>query len=575
MALKLGEILMKAGMINEDMLAHAQEEQKKNGSRIGSCLVKLGYITEEQLLNALSKQFNVPSINLSGTEINENTLKLIPAELAGKYLAIPVSRFGRILTLAMADPSDLAAIEDIKFATRFEIKPVVASEHSILKLIEKYYHIQKMLSDVMHDLETIDDTAPDMKSMIGEIEEVTEKKEEEDLSDAITAEDSGPAVKLVSKIITDAVTLNVSDVHVEPYEKDLRVRYRIDGILHEVMKPPLKVKKALATVIKVMSKLKIEEKRLPQDGRIKAKVKGRIVDIRVSTVPTLFGEKIALRLLDRSAITLSLDVLGFEELTLTCLRRAIKTPYGIVLVTGPTGCGKTTTLYSALTELNDPGLNIITAEDPIEYSLHGINQLQVNEKIGLTFASALRSYLRQDPNIIMVGEIRDFETAEIAIRASLTGHLVLSTVHTNSAAATVTRLVNMNVEPFLIASTLLCIESQRLVRKICENCREQTKVPESMLIDAGLDPKHIDFPIYKGRGCDRCRGTGYRGRVGLFEVMLITSQVREAILKRIPTHELEKIAVEEGMLTLRVSGLDKLKQGITTVDEVIRETKVE
>ncbi len=574
MAMKLGEILIKEGIINEDMLAHAQEEQKKNGSRIGSCLVKLGYVTEEQLLNALSKQFAVPSINLSGVEISENILKLVPSELASKYLVIPVSRFGRILTLAMADPSDLAAIEDIKFATRFEIKPVVASEHSILKMIEKYYHIQKMLQDVMHEIETTETETQEMKDLVGTVEEV-ETKEEEDLSETITAEDSGPAQKLVSKIITDAVTLNVSDVHIEPYEKDLRVRYRIDGILHEVMKPPVRLRKALATVIKVMSKLKIEEKRLPQDGRIKAKVKGRIVDVRVSTVPTLFGEKIALRLLDRSAITLNLDLLGFEEETLRNFRRAIKTPYGICLVTGPTGCGKTTTLYSALTELNDPGLNIITAEDPIEYSLHGINQLQVNEKIGLTFASALRAYLRQDPNIIMVGEIRDFETAEIAIRASLTGHLVLSTVHTNSAAATVTRLVNMNIEPFLLASTLLCIESQRLIRKICENCREPVKVPESVLLDAGLNPKQIDFQLYKGRGCDKCRGTGYKGRVGLFEVMLITARVREAILKRVPTHELEKIAIEEGMTTLRESGLNKLRQGITTVDEIIRETKVE
>ncbi len=575
--MKLGEILIKDGLISEDMLAHGIEEQKKNGSRLGSCLVTLGYITEEQLLNSLSKQFSVPSINLAGTDINENILKLVPAELASKYLVVPVSRFGRILTLAMSDPTDLAAIEDIKFATRFEIKPVVTSEHAILKMIEKYYHIQKMLTDVMHDLETIEGQEDDLKSLIGDADKVQvgEQKEDEDLSDAITSEDSGPAVKLVSKIITDAVTLNVSDVHIEPYEKDLRVRYRIDGILHEVMKPPVKVRRALATVIKVMSKLKIEEKRLPQDGRIKAKVKGRIVDIRVSTVPTLFGEKLALRLLDRSAITLNLDVLGFEESNLTSFRRAIKTPYGIVLVTGPTGCGKTTTLYSGLTELNDPGLNIITAEDPIEYSLHGINQLQVNEKIGLTFASALRSYLRQDPNIIMVGEIRDFDTARIAIQASLTGHLVLSTVHTNSAAATITRLVNMNVEPFLLASTLLAIQSQRLIRKICENCKEKTKVPDAILLDAGLDPKSIDFPIYKGSGCDRCRGTGYKGRVGLFEVMLVTPRIREAILKRLPAHELEKAAIEEGMLTMRESGLAKLRQGLTTFDEVIRETKVE
>ncbi|MEO0161896.1 MAG: type IV-A pilus assembly ATPase PilB [candidate division WOR-3 bacterium] len=571
--MKLGEILVKHGFITEDMLARALEEQKKDGARLGSTLIKLGYLKEEDLLRALSIHFGVKSIDLKSTQLDSNILKLIPSEIAAKYLVVPVKRLGRTLSLAMVNPGDMNAIEDIKFATGYDIEPLVASEEAILKIINEHYHVEKMLADVMYELETADA----MESSVKVMEEVVEQKtkEEEDLSNVADDSDSGPALKLVSKIISDAVEMNVSDIHIEPYENDMRVRYRIDGILHEVLKPPKKMNRAIATVIKVMAKLKVEEKRLPQDGRIKARVHNKIIDIRVSTVPTLFGEKIALRLLDRSAIQLNLDLLGFEESTLKSFRRAIRTPYGIVLVTGPTGSGKTTTLYSALTELNDPGVNIITAEDPVEYSLMGINQLQVNEKIGLTFASALRAYLRQDPNIIMVGEIRDLETAEIAIRASLTGHLVLSTVHTNSAAATITRLVNMNIEPFLIASTLLSVLSQRLLRKVCMKCRTEVKYPPEVLLDAGIDPKKIDFPLYRGEGCKECRGTGYKGRIGIFENMLVTPRIRELILKRATAEEIEKVAVEEGMLTLRGSALEKLRQGLTTVEEVIRETRIE
>ncbi|MGQ9464179.1 MAG: type IV-A pilus assembly ATPase PilB [bacterium] len=569
--MRLGEILVKQGIISEDMLAQALEEQKKDGARLGSTLIKLGFVKEEDLLKALSIHFGVKSIDLRNQEFDQNILKLIPADLAAKYLVVPIKRFGRTLSLAMVNPGDMNAIEDIKFATGFDIEPLVASEEAILKIINEKYHIEKFLADVMYEIETAEAGEASVKVM----EEVVQQKEEEDLSNVVDDADSGPALKLVSKIITDAVEMNVSDIHIEPYENDLRVRYRIDGILHEVLKPPKKLNRALSTVIKVMAKLKVEERRLPQDGRIKARVHNKIIDIRVSTVPTLFGEKIALRLLDRSAIQLNLDLLGFEESTLKTFRRAIKTPYGIVLVTGPTGSGKTTTLYSALTELNDPGLNITTAEDPIEYSLMGINQLQVNEKIGLTFASALRAYLRQDPNIIMVGEIRDLETAEIAIRASLTGHLVLSTVHTNSAAATITRLVNMDIEPFLIASTLLSVLSQRLLRKICLKCKNEVKYPPEILLDAGIDPKTIDFPLYKGEGCKECRGTGYKGRIGVFENMLVTARIRDLILKKAPAEDIEKVAIEEGMLTLRGSALEKLRQGLTSVEEVIRETKVE
>jgi type IV pilus assembly protein PilB len=470
-------------------------------------------------------------------------------------------------SVAMINPGDVAAIEDIQFATGFEVEPVVASEDAILGIVREHYNVKKLMSDVMYEIEMAE---------AGEIsvEVVDDKKQEEDLSDIIEDRDSGPALKLVSKIITDAVDMNVSDVHIEPYEKDLRIRFRIDGILHEVMKPPKRMTRALATVVKVMAKLKVEEKRLPQDGRIKARIHNKIIDIRVATIPTLFGEKIALRILDRSAIQLNLDLLGFEPSTLKSFRKAIKTPYGIVLATGPTGSGKTTTLYSALTELNDPGLNIITAEDPIEYSLMGISQLQVHDKIGLTFASALREYLRQDPNIIMVGEIRDLETAQISIRAALTGHLVISTVHTNSAAATVTRLVNMNVESFLITSTILSIESQRLLRKTCEKCRKEIKYPDEVLQDAGIDPKKLDFPLYKGEGCEACRGTGYKGRIGIFENMIISSKIKDLILQGAPAEEIEKQAVEEGMITLHSSALLKLESGSTTVQEVIRETMV-
>lgn len=568
--MKLGEILVNQGVISEDMLAQALEEQKADGEKLGTTLIKMGFVTEEELLKALSKHFGVRSVDLKTKEPKDSVLKLLPGDIAAKYLVVPVSRFGRKLTLAMLNPHDMAAIEDIKFATGFEIEPVVAHLDDIVDIIENHYHIQRVFSDVMYEIEMAEATGD---GQVMEQVEVRERKEE-DLSTVVDDSDSGPALKLASKIVSDAVALNVSDVHIEPYENDMRIRYRIDGILHEIMKPPKKLNKALATVIKVMAKLKVEEKRLPQDGRIKARVQNKIIDIRVSTVPTLFGEKIALRILDRSAIQLNLDLLGFEAETLQSFRKAIKTPYGIVLVTGPTGSGKTTTLYSAMTELNDPGLNIITAEDPIEYSLAGISQLQVNERIGLTFASALRSYLRQDPNIVMVGEIRDLETAEIAIRASLTGHLVLSTVHTNSAAATITRLINMDVEPFLISSTLLAVESQRLLRKVCPKCRKEVEYPEEALTDAGLNPKKVDFKLYRGEGCKHCRGTGYKGRIGVFETMLVTAHIRDAILRKASNAEIEKSAVSDGMITLRESALNKLRDGVTTLEEVIRETKV-
>lgn len=569
--MKLGELLVKSGTISEDMLAQALEAQKKEGTRLGTTLINLGYVKEEEMLTQLAKHFGVRSVDLRNTELDDALLELIPGDLAGKYLIVPIKRYGRTLTIAMINPGDLAAIEDIQFATGFEVNAVVAAEDAILNIVQEHYNVQKMLSDVMYEIEMADAGETNVKVVD---DDKTAEDAEADLSSVQNDTDSGPALKLVSKIITDAVDMNVSDVHIEPYESDMRIRVRIDGILHETLKPPKRMNRALATVIKVMAKMKVEEKRLPQDGRIKARIHNKIIDIRVASVPTLFGEKIALRILDRSAIQLNLDLLGFEEKNLKTLRGAIKTPYGIVLVTGPTGSGKTTTLYSALTELNDPALNIITAEDPIEYSLHGINQLQVNEKIGLTFDGALRSYLRQDPNIIMVGEIRDLKTAQISIRASLTGHLVLSTVHTNSAAATVTRLVNMNVEPFLIASTVLAIESQRLLRKVCSKCRKEIEYPDEVLIDAGLKPGKVDYPLFKGEGCENCRGTGYKGRIGIFENMVVSARIRGMILKHATNEELEAAAVEEGMLTLHDSAIHKLEDGLTSIEEVIRETKV-
>ena len=572
--MKLGEVLVKQGLINEDMLARALEEQKRDGTKLGSTLIKLGFLKEDDLLNALSRHFGVESIDLRKQELDPNILKLIPGELAGKYLVVPVKRFGRSLTLAMLNPGDVTAVEDIKFATGFEIQPCVASEDQLLRIINDHYHVQKLLTDVMYEIEMAYTGDSKVQVTADNVTVEQQKSTDEDLSN-FAESDSGPALKLASKIITDAVTMNVSDIHIEPYEEDMRVRFRIDGILHEMMKPPKKMNRALATVIKVMGKLKVEERRLPQDGRIKARVLNKIIDIRVSTVPTLFGEKVALRILDRSAIQLNLDLLGFELDTLKSLRKMLKTPYGIILATGPTGSGKTTTLYSALTELNDPGLNITTAEDPIEYSLQGINQLQVNDKIGLTFPSALRAYLRQDPNIIMVGEIRDLETARIAIQASLTGHLVLSTVHTNSAAATCIRLTNMNVEPFLIASTLLSVISQRLLRKICPVCKAEVKYPEEVLLDAGVDIKKIDFKLYKGEGCNECRGTGYKGRIGIYENLIITTEIRDLILQKAPSDVIEKAAIKQGFHNLRDSALAKLASSLTTVEEVIRETRVE
>lgn len=564
MPVKLGEMLISAGLITEDQLTTALSEQKRVGGRLGTNLVRLGYLTEEEVLKFLEKQHGVSGVNLANYKMKQVLLELIPSEVAGKYACIPLERVGKLLTVAMVNPSDVFAIEDLRFTTGFEIKPVVATEAAIKKAIDQHYEAQGMLDEVMKDI----------GSEESEVEVMDRSEdEEEEMTDLAAAVESAPVVKLVNSILLEAVQRRVSDVHIEPYEKELRVRYRIDGILHEVMRPPYRMRKAIISRLKIMAKLKIAEKRLPQDGRIKVRIKGRPVDLRVSTVPTLYGEKMALRVLDRAATSFDLVSLGFEHEPLTDFVKSISNPYGIVLVTGPTGCGKTTTLYAALNKINSPDVNITTAEDPVEYSLLGINQVQMKEAVGLTFSSALRSYLRQDPDIIMVGEIRDQETAEIAIRASLTGHLVLSSVHTNNAAATITRLINMGVEPFLVASTINCVESQRLVRKICSSCKEPVKPNPALLRDVGIDPAEFEgVTLYKGRGCRECSNTGYRGRTGIFEVMTVSSVLRELVLDRAPTDELAAAAAQGGMLTLRDAAIRRAKEGVTDLAEVMRET---
>lgn len=566
--MKLGKFLLEENLVTQEQLDKALKDQEVHGGRLGTNLMKLGYITEKQLISILSKQYNVPGVDLSTMDIEDGVLKLIPSNIATKYELIPLSRIGKTLTVAMVNPDDIFALEDIKFSTGFEVQPVVTTEISIRNALEKFYEGQDLLQSVEKEMEAVEEEV--------EVVEAGDKEADEDeMSDLAAEIGSGPIVKLVNTIITKGVEAGASDIHIEPYDKELRVRFRIDGILREVMKPPKKMHKAVVSRIKIMAKMKIAEKRLPQDGRIKVRIKRKPIDFRVASMPTIYGEKMALRILDRSAISFNLEDLGFEKEQLEKFLQAIRMPFGIVLVTGPTGCGKTTTLYSALEKINSLEVNITTAEDPVEYTLVGVNQVQMREMVGLTFASALRSYLRQDPNIIMVGEIRDKETAEISIRASLTGHLVLSTVHTNTAAATITRLVNMGVEPFLLASTLNLVLSERLLRKICLNCMEKVQISNDYLKRVGLNPDEFDgVTFHKGAGCPVCNGSGYKGRIGIFEVMTLTPGVRELILERVSTDRIHVEAVKEGMRTLRDVAVEKLKKGSTTIEEVLKETTI-
>ena len=615
MAKKIGEILLKANLITNDQLHQALQEQKRTGERLGSLLVKMGFLAEEDILSCLSKQFGVPAIDLETFQIESSVLEAIPIKTAKKYTVIPISRVGGTLTLAMADPSDIFAIEDIKFMTNYNIEPVVASERSIVEAIGTQYsqkpkkkrttavsqpkqeaapalssldykdfsvkegEIEEDSIDESFEAPTVD--IDDFEQMVqGAVDQVEVIEYEEEDVNPLEAE-GAPVIKLVNGILLNAVKRKVSDIHIEPYEKAYRVRYRLDGDLHQVMGLPLSLKNAITSRIKIMSQLDIAEKRLPQDGRIKMKIgKRKDMDYRVSVLPTLFGEKVVMRLLDKSNLQLDMTKLGFEDSSLQRFKNSIESPFGMVLVTGPTGSGKTTTLYSALSSLNTPDINIMTAEDPVEFNLMGINQVQMHDEIGLNFAAALRSFLRQDPDVILVGEIRDFETAEIGIKAALTGHLVLSTLHTNDAPSTISRLINMGVEPFLVASSVLMIVAQRLLRRLCQNCKQVKKVPDEVprdvLLRAGYSEQEAGeiTQIWSPKGCSVCGNSGYKGRVALYEVMEITAGLREMILQGASTDELRAKSQEEGMLTLRQSGLQKARDGMTSLEEVLKVTLV-
>jgi type IV pilus assembly protein PilB len=608
MAVKLGQLLIASSIISEEQLKQALTIQRKDGGRLGTNLVKLGFISEDKLVAFLSKQFGVPAINLSEYNVDSAVLKLIPADMAKKYFIMPVARVGATLTIAMADPSNVFAIDDVKFMTGYNVEVVVASESAIVSAITSYYlgkggsmlatsaASQTQPATTSMSIQAKDYTMTDDDMGEGMFEstnyeegpsvnvdefdkivgsaldnvDVLEEKEDSEIVKEVEA----PIVKLVNGIFVNAIKSGASDIHIEPYENSLRVRYRIDGVMYTVMNLPTKIRASLTSRVKIMSKLDIAERRLPQDGRIKLKLgKKRDIDFRVSVLPCLFGEKTVLRLLDKANLQVDLTKLGFEQAALDDFMEALDKPYGMLLVTGPTGSGKTTTLYSALNYLNKANTNIMTAEDPVEFNFMGINQVQVKEEIGLTFASALRSFLRQDPDIIMVGEIRDFETAEIGVKAALTGHLVLSTLHTNDAPGTISRLLNMGIEPFLVSSSVILILAQRLARRICAQCKEEEKLPPAALLKVGFSGEVVDkIKCYKGKGCPTCNGTGYKGRIALYEVMPTRDELKELILEGASTSEVKKAAIRLGMKTLRMSGLTKVAEGVTTLEEVMRVT---
>ncbi len=609
MAVKLGDLLLKAKLITQEQLDAALKSQREEGGKLGEALVRIGAVHENDITETLSQQFGVPSIDLANFDIDPAVIKIVPGDVARKYGVLPVNKTGATLTIAMGDPTNVFAMDDIKFMTGYNVEPVVASEIALRKAIEKHYGTprsvvlkeqkptrqayapgQSSLDDV---LQTSALTVDDMAGVgLGEInmDEITgidegadvdvlrsDEGQEIDLVDIAKSTEAAPIVKVSNLILIEALKAGASDIHIEPYEKEFRVRFRIDGILHNIMALPMRTRDPLISRLKIMAKLDISEKRLPQDGRIKIRLRveerSRDLDLRVSTVPAQFGEKVVMRLLDKTKLQLDMTLLGFEPEPLRRFKDAIDKPYGIVLVTGPTGSGKTNTLYSAIAQLNDPTVNIMTAEDPIEFNLAGINQVQMKEQIGLTFASALRAFLRQDPDIVLVGEIRDFETAEIAVKAALTGHLVLSTLHTNDAPSTINRLMNMGIEPFLVATSINSICAQRLVRRICSSCAEDVETPPQTLIQVGFSPDEVkSLKIKRGRGCERCNNGGYKGRVGLYEVLAFTDEIRDMILSGASSIELKRKAIEEGMVSLRFAGLQKIREGVTTLEEVLRET---
>jgi type IV pilus assembly protein PilB len=556
----VGLKLLEAQLITPESLQKAQLQVKTGGGNLTAALLKIGAISEEDLAKFLAELYGVPAVDLSNYTPDHSIVKLLPGDVASKFQAIPIARAGRRLTVAMANPSNIFAIDDIKFITGCEVQPVVAPESAIKKAIDKAYDSAATFETVMRglddEIEVIEDHIDDVPdvALLGEAEQA-------------------PVVKLVNSLISDAVRKGASDIHIEPYEKSLRVRFRIDGTLYEMMSPPFRMKAAILSRLKIMADLDIAERRVPQDGRIKLRLLGRSIDFRVSTLPTIFGEKIVMRILDKGNLNIDLGKLGFQEQAFNDFTRAISMPYGMVLVTGPTGSGKTTTLYSALSKINQPEVNIMTSEDPVEYNLDGINQVLVNEGVGLTFAAALRAFLRQDPNIVMVGEIRDLDTASIAVKAALTGHLVLSTLHTNDAPSTINRLVDMGIEPFLVASSTNLIMAQRLIRRVCKSCKAEVKLHPETLRELGISEQEAAGTAFQeGKGCVDCSNTGYKGRLGVYEVMTVSPKVRDLILDRAPTSQIKKQAVQDGMLTLRMDGLIKLKNGITTAEEVLKET---
>jgi type IV pilus assembly protein PilB len=560
---RIGEQLLKNALITPDQLLEAQKAQKISGTRLGSQLVKLGHLSEEQLVDFLGKQYRLPSIILKSMSPDPEVVKLIPLNVVQKYHAIPFERNGATLKVAMTDPTNIFAVDDLKFLTGYSVEVFVTSEDSLKWAIDHFYDQSASLDDALSNMEEYQGAV-----------EVSSEGDDIAVGDLEKEADQAPVIKLVNLTLVDAIKKGASDIHVEPYEKFLRIRYRLDGMLYEAMKPPLRLKNAMVSRLKIMAKLDIAERRLPQDGRIKLKIQGgKEVEFRVSVLPTLFGEKVVLRILDKSTLQLDMTKLGFEEDALSRFKESIYKPWGMVLVTGPTGSGKTTTLYSALSELNKIDRNISTAEDPVEFNLPGVNQVQMHEEIGLSFATSLRSFLRQDPDIILVGEIRDFETAEIGIKAALTGHLVLSTLHTNDAPSTVNRLLNMGIEPFLVASSVNLIVAQRLSRKICPQCKVKDDISGETLVQMGLDPEMVSrIECLTGKGCSLCGNTGFKGRIALYEVMPVTEEIRELILMGASSSEVKNQAISQGMKTLRQSGLTKVAEGVTSVAEILRTT---
>src|SRR5215831_10938052 len=564
---RLGDLLVREGLINQEQLQRALADQKGSNEKLGSILVRLDLINEDQLIDFLSKQYGIPSITLTQLDVDAEVVKLVPAQIARKYEVLPIKRAGNQLTLAMADPTNVFAVDDVGFMTNLQVVPVVASQGAIRKAIDRLYEAQTGgIADVISEM---DSALADVEVVEGEDENWAKA----DIFELKESADEPPVVRLVNMIMVDAIRRGASDIHLEPYEQVFRVRFRIDGVLHEIMTPPKRLEAALTSRVKIMSSLDIAERRLPQDGRIKLRFNQREIDFRVSTLPTIFGEKTVMRILDKESLQLDLTMLGFDSWSLEQFTKAINSPYGMILITGPTGSGKTTTLYSAIHTINSPDINIMTAEDPVEYNLKGVNQVQVNEEIGRTFAGALRAFLRQDPDVILVGETRDLETAQIGIRAALTGHLVLTTLHTNDSPSTVARLLDMGIPPFLVSSSLMLILAQRLGRRVCKDCKQPFEADEETLVPYGHIPQGLGkLTFFKGKGCATCSFTGMKGRVAIYEVMPISQEIRDLVIHNAPTAQIRETAQSQGMKTLRQNALQKVLDGTMTVEEVLRVT---